>query len=174
MKPSRGDGRCRPPPAQTRTCGAAAYGSYCGFDASRLASNETSYSDALSRTLCNPWDTRSPHCVGLVSGYIVFASVTGLPSPASADHVSMAIVQQVRRYYTDVRLLPDVPARIMLLASRADPVTVFCPGYPGRGPTGWKVGLATSRVELGSDRRPRGDNSRTCRRGSSRSTGAAV
>jgi len=52
---------------------------------------------------------------------MVFSSVTGLPSSASAAAVSTSLVRQFRRYYADVRLLARVHARIVLLASRADP-----------------------------------------------------
>ena len=51
---------------------------------------------------------------------MLFSSVTGLPS-TSAVRVSTDLVRQLRRYYTDVRLLAGVHARIVLLASRADP-----------------------------------------------------
>src|SRR3984957_15599781 len=53
---------------------------------------------------------------------MLFSSVTGLPSTTSAVSVSIDFVRQLRRYYTDVRLLACVHARIVLLASRADPV----------------------------------------------------
>src|ERR1019366_10269746 len=53
---------------------------------------------------------------------MLFSSVTGLPSTTSAVRVSTDFVRQLRRYYTDVRLLACVHARIVLLASRADPV----------------------------------------------------
>ena len=52
---------------------------------------------------------------------MLFSSVTGLPSTTSAAGVSTGFVRQLRRYYADVRLLADVHARIVLLASRADP-----------------------------------------------------
>src|SRR6202043_4011948 len=52
---------------------------------------------------------------------MLFSSVTGLPSTTSAVSVSTDFVRQLRRYYTDVRLLACVHARIVLLASRADP-----------------------------------------------------
>lgn len=81
---------------------------------------------ALSRTPRNPWDTRSPRCVGCVLGSMSFSLVTGLSSPSSASHVSIAFVQWVRRYYADVRLLTAVHTRIALLASRADPAA----GWP--------------------------------------------
>src|SRR5450432_4415616 len=58
---------------------------------------------------------------------MLFSSVTGLPSTTSAACVSTGFVRRLRRYYADVRLLADVPARIVLLASRADPVA----GWPG-------------------------------------------
>src|ERR1700720_1152383 len=53
---------------------------------------------------------------------MLFSLVTGLPSTTSAVSVSIDFVRQLRRYYTDVRLLARVHARIVLLASRADPV----------------------------------------------------
>src|ERR1700676_3323795 len=53
---------------------------------------------------------------------MLFSLVTGLPSTTSAVSVSIDFVRQLRRYYTDVRLLACVHARIVLLASRADPV----------------------------------------------------
>src|SRR2546429_489592 len=53
---------------------------------------------------------------------MLFSSVTGLPSTASAARVSTGFVRQLRGYYTDVRLLADVHTRIVLLASRADPI----------------------------------------------------
>ena len=52
---------------------------------------------------------------------MLFSSVTGLPSATSAAGVSTGLVRQLRGYYADVRLLACVPARIVLLASRADP-----------------------------------------------------
>ena len=82
---------------------------------------------ALSRTPFNPCDIRSPLCVGWVLGSMLFSSVTGLPSTTSAVSVSTDFVRQLRRYYTDVRLLACVHARIVLLASRADPAA----GKPG-------------------------------------------
>ena len=77
---------------------------------------------ALSRTPCNPCDTRSPLWVGLMLGSIVFSSVTGLPSATSATGLSSGFVRRLRRYYADVRLLANVHARIVLSASRAVPV----------------------------------------------------
>ncbi len=59
---------------------------------------------------------------------MLFSSVTGLPSTTSAAGVSTSFVRRLRRYYADVRLLAGVHARIVLLASRADPVLVS-PGY---------------------------------------------
>ncbi len=53
---------------------------------------------------------------------MLFSSVTGLPSATSASRVSASLVRLLRRYYARVRLLADVHARIVLLASRADPV----------------------------------------------------
>src|ERR1700732_1675022 len=58
---------------------------------------------------------------------MLFSLVTGLPSTTSAVSVSIDFVRQLRRYYTDVRLLACVHARIVLLASRADPAA----GKPG-------------------------------------------
>src|SRR5919197_1567944 len=52
---------------------------------------------------------------------MMFSLVTGLPSSASAHHVSMILVRRIRWYYAGVRLLADSPARIVLLASRAVP-----------------------------------------------------
>jgi hypothetical protein len=77
---------------------------------------------ALSRTPFNPCDIRFPLCVGGVLGSMLFSLVTGLPSTTSAACVSAGFVRQLRRYYADVRLLAGVHARIVLLASRADPV----------------------------------------------------
>jgi len=56
-----------------------------------------------------------------VLGSMLFSSVAGLPSTTSAAGISTGLVRQLRRYYADVRLLARVPARIVLLASRADP-----------------------------------------------------
>src|ERR1700719_2492824 len=53
---------------------------------------------------------------------MLFSLVTGLPSTTSAVSVSIDFVRQLRRYYADVRLLACVHARIVLVASRADPV----------------------------------------------------
>ena len=64
-------------------------------------------------------------------GSLLFSSVTGLPSAASASRVSASLVQLLRRYYARVRLLARVHARIMLLASRADPVAGW-PRMPAR------------------------------------------
>jgi len=62
---------------------------------------------------------------------MLFSSVTGLPSTTSATGVSTGFVRQLRRYYADVRLLAGVHARIVLLASRADPVAGW-PRMPAR------------------------------------------
>ena len=62
---------------------------------------------------------------------MLFSLVTGLPSTTSAASVSTGLVQRLRRYYADVRLLACVPARIVLLASRADPVAGW-PRMPAR------------------------------------------
>jgi hypothetical protein len=58
---------------------------------------------------------------------MLFSLVTGLPSPASAVGVSTLFVRRVRWYYADVRLLDGVHARMVLLASRADPVAGWPP-----------------------------------------------
>jgi hypothetical protein len=58
---------------------------------------------------------------------MLFSSVTGLPSTTSAASISTGLVQQLPRYYADVRLLARVHARIVLLASRADPVVWLTP-----------------------------------------------
>ncbi len=39
---------------------------------------------AVCRTPLNPWDTRSPLCVGLVLDRTMFSLVRALPSPTSA------------------------------------------------------------------------------------------
>ena len=52
---------------------------------------------------------------------MAFSLVTGLPSATSAASVSTRFVRQLRQYYADVRLLAGVHARIVLLASLADP-----------------------------------------------------
>jgi len=64
---------------------------------------------------------------------MLFSSVTGLPSTTSATRVSASFVRLLRGYYADVRLLACVHARIMLLASRADPVAGW-PRMPTRSP----------------------------------------
>ena len=81
---------------------------------------------ALSRTPCNPWDTRSPLCVGRVLDSMMFSLVSGLPSTTSAAGVSADFVRLLRRYYARVRLLAGVHARIALLASRP----IRSPGRP--------------------------------------------
>ena len=86
---------------------------------------------ALSRTPRNPWDTRSPLCVGCVLGSMLFSSVRGLPSTTSASRASASLVRLLRRYYASVRLLAGVHARIVLLASRADPAAGW-PRIPAR------------------------------------------
>ena len=62
-----------------------------------------------------------PALVRHVLGTIVFSLVTGLPSTASAASIATGLVRRPRQYYADVRLLAHVRARIVLLASRADP-----------------------------------------------------
>jgi hypothetical protein len=64
---------------------------------------------------------------------MLFSSVTGLPSTTSAACVSTGFVRRLRRYYADVRLLACVHARIVLLASRADPAAGW-PRIPARSP----------------------------------------
>ncbi len=76
-------------------------------------------------------NTRSPLCVGCVLGSMMFSSVRGLPSATSASRVSTSLVRLLRRYYASVRLLASVHARIVLLASRADP-TAGWPRMPAR------------------------------------------
>jgi len=58
---------------------------------------------------------------------MLFSSVTGLPSTTSAPGISTGLVRQLRWYYADVRLLARVHARIVLLASRADPAIWLIP-----------------------------------------------
>jgi len=53
---------------------------------------------------------------------MMFSLVTGLPSATSAVNVSTHFVRRLRWYYAHVRLLAGVHARIVLLASRTDPV----------------------------------------------------
>jgi uncharacterized protein (DUF2336 family) len=60
-------------------------------------------------------------------GSIVFSSVTGLPSTTSATVLSSGFVQRLRRYYADVRLLADVRAWIVLLASHTVPAAGSAP-----------------------------------------------
>lgn len=79
------------------------------------------FSLAFWRTPCNPWDTRTPLCVGCVLGSMMFSLVTGLPSTTSATPVSTDLVRRLRRFYAHVRLLAGVHVRILLLASRTDP-----------------------------------------------------
>src|ERR1700756_852051 len=43
---------------------------------------------AACRTPLNPWDTRSPLCVGLVLDGTMFSLACALPSPASAEDCS--------------------------------------------------------------------------------------
>ena len=43
---------------------------------------------AACRTPLNPWDTRSPLCVGLVLDWTMFSLVRALPSPTSAEDCS--------------------------------------------------------------------------------------
>ena len=62
---------------------------------------------------------------------MLFSLVIGLPSTTFATCVSTGFVRQLRRYYADVRLLADVHAPIVLLASRADPVAGW-PRIPAR------------------------------------------
>src|ERR1035438_8133506 len=64
---------------------------------------------------------------------MLFSSVTGLPSTTSAAGVSTGLVRQLFGYYADVRLLACVHARIVLLASRADPAAGW-PRMPARSP----------------------------------------
>ncbi len=78
---------------------------------------------ALSRTPFNPCDIRTPLCVGWVLGSMLFSLVRDLLSATSASRVSTGLVRLLRRYYVSVRLLARVPARIVLLASRAGPGT---------------------------------------------------
>ena len=59
----------------------------------------------------------------------MFSLVTGLSSTTSASRVSAILVRLLRRYYACVRLLPGVHARIVLLASRADPLHHTGSGY---------------------------------------------
>src|ERR1700694_4997933 len=84
---------------------------------------------ALSRTPCNPWDILFPSCAGRMLGSIAFSLVTGLPSTTSAAGISTDLVRRLRWYYADVRLLAGVPARVALLAFRADPVSCVGSGY---------------------------------------------
>ena len=58
--------------------------------------------------------------------------VTGLPSTTSAAGVSAHFVRRLRRYYARVRLLAGVHARIVLLASRTDPVSPVGSRIPAR------------------------------------------
>src|SRR5437016_2623578 len=58
----------------------------------------------------------------------MFSLVTGLPSTTSAIAISSGFVRPLRRYYAGVRLLPDVLARITLVASRTGPALVG-PGH---------------------------------------------
>jgi len=58
----------------------------------------------------------------------MFSLVRGLPSTTSASRPSASLVRLLRWYYAPVRLLTDVHARIVLLASRADPVGWLAPG----------------------------------------------
>ena len=83
---------------------------------------------ALSRTPFNPWDIRSPLWVGWLLDCLVFSLVRGLPSATSASRPSASLVRLLRWYYAPVRLLSGVHARIVLLASRADPVGWLAPG----------------------------------------------
>jgi hypothetical protein len=64
---------------------------------------------------------------------MLFSSVTSLPPTTSAACVSTGFVRRLRRYYADVRLLACVHARIVLLASRADPAAGW-PRIPARSP----------------------------------------
>ena len=63
---------------------------------------------ATCRTPRNPWDTRSPLCVGLVLDCAMFSLARALPSPTSAEGL-LLFVRQVHRYYGAVRLLRSVP-----------------------------------------------------------------
>ena len=61
----------------------------------------------------------------------MFSLVRGLPSTTSASRPSASLVRLLRRYYASVRLLACVHARMVLLASRADPATGW-PRMPAR------------------------------------------
>jgi len=52
---------------------------------------------AACRTPFNPWDTRSPLCVGLVLGCAMFSLVRALPSPASVENCSPLFGSSVLR-----------------------------------------------------------------------------
>jgi hypothetical protein len=58
---------------------------------------------------------------------MLFSSVIGLPSATSAIRLSANLVRLLRWYYADVRLLTDVHAWIVLLASHAVPATCSAP-----------------------------------------------
>jgi len=57
----------------------------------------------------------------------MFSLVRGLPSATSASRASASLVRLLRWYYAPVRLLPGVHARIVLMASHADPVGWLAP-----------------------------------------------
>src|SRR5437016_2725789 len=80
----------------------------------------------------------------------MFSLVTGLPSTASAIAISSGFVRPLRRYYAGVRLLPDVHARITLVASRTGPALVG-PGHR-RGLS--VLARAVSRLAYGSPTTP--------------------
>jgi len=88
---------------------------------------------ALSRTPFNPWDIRSPLCVGWLLDCLMFSLVRGLPSATSASRPSASLARLLRWYYAPVRLLAGVHARIVLVAFRADPVAGW-PRMPARSP----------------------------------------
>src|ERR1700687_4479013 len=113
------------PPHRPVLAGTTAYGSYLGSTRCVMTSGDV---ERRLRTPHCPWDTLiSLSCVRHVLSIMMFSLVTGLPSPASAAGISTSLVQRLRWYYADVRLLAGVHARVALLAFRADPVA-GCPG----------------------------------------------